>query len=391
MKNLNKKIKVCHSASVDMTIKFLLLDRLKFLLSQGYDVYATCSPGKWVKDIEGDGIKVKTIGFKRKPFSPVSDLVSFSRLFFYFKKEKFHIVHTHTLKPEFYGQIAAKLAGVPIIINTLHGFDFTEEDSFLKKKIIILLQKIAAYCSDVIFVIAQHIIDGIKKEKITDENKIRYLGRDIDTERFNPGRFDKNFIARKKLELGIKESAKIIGIVARLVKEKGYVELFEAFKNIILKFPDTVLLVVGPLEPEKNDSIKPEFVKGFGIEKSVFFVGDQKKIEEFYAIMDIFVLPTHREGLGAATLEASSMEKPVVVSNIGGCPETVDDKKTGFLVPVRDAKKLEEAMIFLLENKTAADAIGKAGRKKVLKQFKKEIVFERLAKDYQEIISKKLI
>ena len=242
-----------------------------------------------------------------------------------------------------------------------------------------------------IFVIAQHIIDGIKKEKITDENKIRYLGRDIDTERFNPGRFDKNFIARKKLELGIKESAKIIGIVARLVKEKGYVELFEAFKNIILKFPDTVLLVVGPLEPEKNDSIKPEFVKGFGIEKSVFFVGDQKKIEEFYAIMDIFVLPTHREGLGAATLEASSMEKPVVVSNIGGCPETVDDKKTGFLVPVRDVKKIEEAIIFLLENKTAAEAIGKAGRKKVLKQFKKEIVFERLAKDYQEIISKKLI
>lgn len=385
--SLDKKIKVCQVVSVDITLKFMLLNQLRALRDQGYEVYATSSPGKWIKDIEKQGIKVKTIGFKRK-MSPVSDLISFLKLFFYFKKEKFDVVHTHTFKPEIFGQIAAKLAGVPIVLNTLHGFDFSEKVSPLKKKIFGFLLTIVSKFSTKIFSISKNIIDGVIKERICSLEKLIYLGRDIDTNRFDPQKFDKNFIEGKKKELGIRPGSKVLGIVARLVAEKGILELFSAAKEIIKEYPETIFLIVGPKEPDKKDGINPEIIKNYGIEKNVVFVEDQEKVEEFYAIMDMFVLPTHREGLGASTLEASAMEKPVIVSDTGGCPEAVDDGVTGMLIPIKDIEKLKEAIIFMFENKERAEAMGKAGREKILREFKKEIVLDRLKKSYQELIEK---
>jgi UDP-N-acetylglucosamine:LPS N-acetylglucosamine transferase len=127
------KIKICHIANTDSAIKFLLLNQLKFFQQQGYDVSAVCSNGKFVKDIRDQGIKVKTIEIKRK-ISPVSDLIYLFQLWRYLKKEKFDIVHTHTPKPGFLGQLAAKFARVPIIINTIHGFYFTVNSNFFRRK-----------------------------------------------------------------------------------------------------------------------------------------------------------------------------------------------------------------------------------------------------------------
>ncbi|MDO8530217.1 MAG: glycosyltransferase, partial [bacterium] len=226
----NKKFKICYVASSDMTLKFILFSHLQFLARQGYQVHAVCAPGKWVKDIEAEGIKVKTIGFKRQMLTPVSDIVSFFRLYFYFQKEGFDIVHTHTLKPAFYGQMAAKIADVPIIINTLHGLDFAEDSSLLKKKFILFIEKIAAKSSDLVFSVSKKALATILREKALEPSKITYLGNGINTLRFNPLRFSQDFIQNKKKQLGIDPNKKVIGIVARLVAEKGYLELFSAFK-----------------------------------------------------------------------------------------------------------------------------------------------------------------
>jgi len=113
------------------------LDQLKFLKKEGYEVSAVCSPGKWVRDVEREGIKVKTIQIKRKIFAPVSDTIAFIKLVIYLKKENISIVHTHTPKAGILGRLAAKAAGVPIIIHTNHGFYFQEKDFWLKKKLFI--------------------------------------------------------------------------------------------------------------------------------------------------------------------------------------------------------------------------------------------------------------
>ena len=384
------KIKVCCVASVDITLKFMLLNQLKFLQSQGYDVSAVCSPGKWTKDIERQGIKVKTIRFKRRLFSPRSDALAFFQLFFYFRKEKFHIIHTHTPKPEIYGQIAAKLAGVPIIIDTLHGFDLSPDVPWFFQKTFILLEKLAAKCSDVIFSVSRDVIKRAIKVKICKPDLLKYLGRDIDTDRFNPQKFSKEFILNKKKQLGIDSNKKIIGIVARLVEEKGYLELFKAFKIVLSKFPNTLLLSVGPKETEKKDKIDPKIIKKYDIGKNIMFLGERSDVDELYPLMDIFVLPTHREGVGASILEASSMEKPVIATNVGGCPEAINDGETGILIPSKNAQKLSQAIIYLFNNPEKAKKMGEQGRQKILKEFNEKLIFDRLKIEYQRLINKKL-
>jgi len=384
------KIKACCVASADITLKFMLFKQLGFLKSLGYDISAVCSPGKWVKDINGEGIKVKEITFKRK-ISPFSDIVSFMRLYLYFKKENFQIVHTHTLKPQFYGQIAAKLAGVPIIINTLHGFDFSNDTPFLKRKLFILLKRTAARCSDLVFCVSQTVKNTAIKEKICSPKLIKYLGRDIDINRFDSARFSEQFVLSQKEKFGIKRNQRVVGIVSRLVGEKGYFELFFAFKKALERFPDIVLLIVGPREPEKRDAVGPEEAQKYGIEKNAIFLGERADVDEIYPIMDIFVLPSHREGLGASILEASAMERPVIVSSVGGCPEAVDDGKTGILIPPKNKEKLYEALIYLLENPNVGREMGKRGREKVLREFNEDLILNRMKIEYEKLINEKLL
>ena len=386
--DISKKIKICCVVSSDITLKFMLLGQLNFLQKQGYNVYAVSSDGEHIKDVEKQSIKVKKIRFKRKIFTPISDIKAFINLYFYFKKEKFDVVHVHTLKPEFYGQIAAKLAGVPVILNTLHGFDFAEDDLFIKKALFLFTERIAAKCSTLIFTIGRHIIEKAVKEKIGRAGLFEYLGRDIDTDRFDPDKFSENFIIQKKKELGIPSDKKIVGITARLVVEKGYLDIFESFESVVKKHPNTLLLVIGQHEPEKRDAVFSDIVKKYGIENNVMFLGERTDMEELYSVMDIFVLPSHREGLGAAILEASAMEKPVIATDTGGCPETIDNGETGILVSVKAPEELTKALIFLLENPKKAKEMGENGRKKIIKEFRKEIVFERLGQSYKKLIDK---
>jgi len=384
------KIKVCQVATVDSSIKFLLLNQMKFLQKQGYIVSAVCSFGKWVESIERENIKVKTIRIKRKIFSPISDLLALIKLFFYFKKEKFDIVHTHTPKAAFLGQLAAKMAGIPVIINTIHGFYFTENSSFFKRKFFILIEKIAAQCSDLIFSVNKEDIKTAIKEKICSYEKVRYLGGWVDLKRFNPLRFSSDFIKEKKRKLKLPFNFKIVGIVARLVKEKGYLDLFEAFKTVLNKFPNTILLIVGAEEPEKKDGINPQIVQKYGIEKNTIFLGERTDIEEIYPLIDIFVLPSYREGLGLSAIEASAMERPVINTNIRGFREILENNKTGILVPVKNIQKLAEAIIYLLENPEKAKEMGKNGRKNVIQEFDERFVFDRIKKEYENLIREKV-
>jgi len=385
----NNKIKICQVTTVDSSIRFLILNQIKSLQREGYKVLAVCSRGKWIKEIEENGIKVKTIEMKRK-ISPISDLIALFQLISFFKKEKFDIVHTHTPKASLLGQLAAKIVGVPTIINTIHGFYFQKGDYWLKRKFFTLVEKITANFSDLIFSVNKEDIETAIKEKICNSDLIKYLGDGINLSRFNPDRFSQEFIENKKRELGIDLSKKIIGIVARLVREKGYLELFEAFKRVLEKFPETLLLIVSPSEPEKEDAINLGIVKNYGIEKNVIFLGERTDVDEIYPLMDVFVLPSHREGLGLVILEASAMERPVVATDIRGCREAIEDGKTGILVPPKNPEKLAEAITSLLSNPEKAKEMGKAGREKVKREFNEELVFDRIKKEYQRLVRGKL-
>lgn len=386
----NKKNKICHVASADITIKFLLMGQLEFLKALGFDVYAVFSKGQWNTDIEKHGIKIKNIEIKRKIFTPLADLICFIKLFLYFKKEKFDIVHTHTPKPALLGQLAAKLAGAPIIINTIHGLYFTQDSSFLKRKFFIFIEKMSAECSDLIFSQNKEDIATLIKENIAKPEKIKYLGNGINLQKFNPQRFTEENIRQKKQELNLPPDYKIIGIVGRLVKEKGYFELFSALKEVLEIFPKTLLLAIGPQEPEKKDGFDALAVKEFGIEKNVIFLGQRHDLDQLYPVMDIFVLPSWREGFPRTIIEAMAMQKPIIATDIRGCREALENNKEGLLIPAKKSAKLAQALIFLLTNKQEAMRLAESAKIKAEKEFNEEFVFDKIKTEYQKLIKEKL-
>lgn len=369
-----KSRKICFVVAADITLKFILISELRFFRRLGYGVSVVCSPGKWLQAIKEEGFDVKEIPIYRKAFTPFSDLVSLWQLLFYFKRKNPDVVLTFTPKPGLLGQLAARAAGVPVVINTIFGYYFHENMPWLPRKFFIVIEKIAARCSSFIFFRNQEDFETAKKEHIIKQGRAEYIGDGIAPEKFNPARFSPEFIQQKKQGLGIAQGAPVIGIVARLVKEKGYVELFEAFNDVLLKFPDTVLLVIGPAEVQKRDGFNPLDFAG----KNIVLLGERTDVDELLSIMDIFVLPSYREGFPHSVMEASAMALPIITTNVRGCRDAVEHGKTGLVIEPKNPVALARALEKLLSDLTMAKSMGQAGRQKAKKDFDKNVVLQKM-------------
>jgi len=390
-KNLNNKIKTCHVTTVDITARFIIFDFLKFLIKQSIDVTLVCSFNKHRDFLDNAGIPTHDIKMTRR-ITPISDLTSFIKLFLYFKKEKFDIVHTYTPKAGILGRIAARLAGVPVVIHTSYGFYTGVKIPRWQRILIMSGEKVASYFCDLVFSQNKEDIKLAINKKIVNPKKIKLLTYGIDIERFNPLKFNADFILSRKKELGI-EDKKVIGMVGRFVKEKGYIKLFEAFKIIKEKIPNAVLLLVAPSDKEKEDALDITILKEYGIEKDTVILGYKNEvadIEQVYPLMDVFVLPSYREGFPYSIMEASAFAKPVVATDIRGCREAVKDGVTGKLVPLDDNDKLAEAIMYFLNNSDKAKEMGTNGRKRAEKEFDERLVFDRIKKEYEDLMKRKL-
>lgn len=379
------KIKVCHVATIDRSIRFLLLNQLLSLQEAGYDVTAVCNPGPYITDIESAGIRVIPVTMKRT-ISPMTDLYSLWTLYNLFLREQFTIVHTHNPKPGLLGQLAAKIAKVPIIVNTVHGFYFHDDMKTTSRRFHITLEKIAATCSDRILSQNSEDIKTAISEKISPPEKIKYLGNGIDLTQFNPSRFSNEEIKLKKEELKISNEEEVVGFVGRIVREKGILELYEAFSLVKKQIPNIKLLIVGRVDIAKNDAIPKDVVEEFGIAKDTIFTGHVKDPAIYVALMDVFVLPSHREGFPRSPMEASAMGKPIIVTNIRGCREVIENRRNGVMVPLNDVKSLSKAIYELLTNEEKVRKMGKEGRKIALERFDEQLVFERVKSEYSQLL-----
>lgn len=383
-----QKGKVAHVTTIDMAVRFLLLNQLLYLKEKGYEVSAICSPGRWIPEIETAGIPVKAVDMKRR-ISPLADLVALWQLFSYFRKEGFVIVHAHTPKAGFMGQLAAKFAGVPVIVRTLHGFYFHDGMHPAVRNFFAGLEKIAALCSDSILSQNSEDIEIAIREGICEEERIKYLGNGIDITLFDPRRISAEEVTLKRREIGIRKNERVVGIVGRLVEEKGYLEFFQAARIIKAKMPNIKFLVVGPIEKEKRDALSPDIAKDYGLGDDVIFLGMRRDMPQLYAMMDVFVLPSHREGFPRTLMEASAMAKSVVATDIRGCREVVRDGETGILVPVKDADALAEAILGLLQDPETAKKMGQAGRRRAEEFFDERKVFQRVEAEYDRLLREK--
>ena len=350
--------KVAHITTIDLSLRYLLLNQLSYLQQAGYDVSGISSPGPDVPALEAAGLRHIAVPITRN-FTPLADLVAMWRLYRVLRREHFTIVHAHTPKAELLGQAAARLAGVPVVVDTFRGIYYRQDMHSLWRRLFILMARLAAGCADLVLSQSQEAIHLAIRESICPSGKIKFLGNGIDLQRFNRSRVERAQLSRLRLELGLTLETPIVGFVGRLVHEKGILELLEAARLVQKQIPAVRFLLIGPLDDEKPDALRPEIAREHSLARTCIFTGFRHDMPELYALMSVFALPSHRESFPRSPMEAAAMGVPCLVSDIPGCREVVDHDQNGWLVPLGDGPALAEAIVKLLIDPGAGPAHGR--------------------------------
>lgn len=385
-------MKVAHVANDDVALRYLLHHQLRSLCHAGYEVVAISAPGTDIQSLREIGIRHIAVSFTRSMHTPHRDLQALIQLVRIFRQESFTIVHTHNPKPGILGQIAAKMAGVPIIVNTLHGFYLHDRMSAPTRRFYIFLEKLAARCSDLILSQNREDMDIAIHEGICPPNKIKHLGNGIDLSQFNPELFSTGEVMRKRAEIGIPQQAKVIGFVGRLAaRRKGFVDFLRAGQKVVARVPDAYLLVVGEPDWGKPDAVHPSIAQGYGLAGRCIYLGKRPNSELplLYALMDVLVLPSLFEGIPRVVMEASAMKVPVVATDVKGNREAVQHGYNGLLVPLGDVDQLSQAIISVITDEGKAKRMGEEGRRIALERFDEQIVFSKIREEYERLLAEK--
>jgi len=350
-----------------------------------YDVEIACAQGGRLIDlVQKHHMKVRTFNTLVQPLDPIKDLLALKDLTLFIKKRSYHIVHTHNSKAGFLGRLAAKLAGVPVIIHTVHGFAFHDQEPMWRQFLFRNLERLASHWCDKMIFISQPLIDWALKEKIIREEKIVKIYSGIELDQFHPVTRDEKNRIKKKWKIRQKDI--VIGVVSKLWEGKGHAILIEAFKELKKEIKDTRLVIVG--EGYLYDRLV-NLVHRYGLSDSVLFTGFQMDVSEIIATFDVAVLPSFFEGMGRVLLEAMAMEKPVVASRVGGIPDLVEDGVNGFLVSPGDVRDLVNTLKKTISDRKLARKMGKEGRKRMSEQFNADVMVRSIEKVYHECLNRK--
>jgi glycosyltransferase involved in cell wall biosynthesis len=382
-------IKIAHITTIDLSLRYLLFNQLQSIQAAGYAVTGISTPGPDVPVLTAAGIPHISAPMKRT-LSPLADLKALAHLVRIMRQERFTIVHTHNPKPGLLGQLAARLAGVPFVVNTLHGFYFHDGTKPAIRRFYITLEKLAARCSDVILSQNSEDIQTAIAEGICPPAKIKFLGNGIDLHRFDRRRIEPTALAHRRAEFNLDPTRPVVGFVGRLVAEKGILELLQAAKQVLAVAPTTQFLIVGPIDHEKADALTPAIAQEYGVANAFTFTGLRQDMPELYALMDIFVLPSHREGFPRSPMEASAMGVPCIVTDIRGCREAVEHEENGVLVPLGQVDALAAAILRLLREPAYAHQLGQAGRRLAEARFDEEFVFDKVKAEYHRLLTAKV-
>jgi glycosyltransferase involved in cell wall biosynthesis len=358
--------KLIEISAVDITIYKFVLPLMKQLREQGWDISVCASDVGYRKSLIEEGFLVHDVNISRS-LSPIKSLRSLFKLIKLMKVEKPDCIHVHTPIAAIIGRVAGKIVGVPHILYTLHGL-------YMKPPFLQIEKWICNYCTDYIFTVNEEDKAYLIEHQFIAKDKIQSInGVGIDTEVFDPDTITPQYKQKLKQELALSDKP-IIGFMGRLIREKGILELIDAFIKVHEKQPCQLLILGSALLNERDTKTAEVFkqkIKDNHLEADVILAGHREDVPQVLSLMDIFVLPSYREGMPVCTLEAMSMRIPVIATNIRGCREEVTPK-TGMLVPVEDVQALSVAIEQLLKDRTKAQAMGIEARKRVQQYFSTE-------------------
>jgi glycosyltransferase involved in cell wall biosynthesis len=380
-------VRLVHITTVPITLGFLR-GQVGAMKSRGFDVHAVSSPGDELGAFgRREGVAVHAVAMPRR-ITPVRDLVALWRLWWVLRRLRPSLVHAHTPKGGLLGMAAAWLARVPVRIYHIHGLPLMTAGG-LKRRILRGAETVSCRLAHRVYCVSRSIRDMVVAECICGPGKISVPAggsiNGVDSQgQFHPAGQDETVRRQVRERHAIPDSALVLGFVGRIVRDKGLGELVEAWRTLRAEFPSLHLLILGPFESE--DPVPPEVESVLRSDDRIHLAGLIADPAPFYAVMDLVALPSHREGLGYAALEAGAMERPVVATRIPGCVDAVADGTTGTLVPARDAVALAGAIRRYLLDPRLRDKHGQAGRERVLREFRQDVIWEALYQDYLRLL-----
>ena len=340
------------------------------LKKKGHDVYVASSAGDCLYKFEESGINFFRIPIKTKAEINPKIFISYLKLLGFIKREGIQIVHSNTRVTQVLGCLLSNSCGVAHV-STCHGF--------FKRR---LTRMMFPCWPDTVVAISQQVREHLINDLGVDESKITVIHNGIDVDSFSaPAKGQEK---QRKQELGLKQGP-VVGIVARLSDVKGHIYLIQAMKNVLNKFSDASLLIVGEGKMQGKLII---LSRQLGIEKNIIFIASASDTRVVLAAMDVFVMPSVHEGLGLALMEAMAFGLPVIGSNVGGIKSLIQDGYNGILVEPRDVNALSSAIERMLSDMKAAQVMGNNAREFIKNNFDQEEMILNTERGYFKCLKK---
>lgn len=379
-------MRICRIATVPFSLIHNLGGQIDAIANAGHQLDLVCSRGPGFEELEHTpGVTVHSIEMVRT-ISPVADLSALVRLWSLYRRSNFDIVHSTTPKAGLLSALAGLLAGVPLRLHTFTGQPWATLSGpvrWLARMSDWLIAHLNTQC----YADSASQRDFLIAEGLCRADQVKVLGAgsiagvDVDkikqAARLHPA-------AKTKAALSIPANAAVIAFIGRVTRDKGIVELITAFDRVLRQCPDCYLVVVGPLEPER-DALPVEILKTIRDHPRIRLTGYQPAPEKYLAAADLLCLPSYREGFGNVVVEAAAIGIPTVGTSIVGLKDSVVDGETGILVPPQNEAALADALICLLTDAGKKEKMGRAAEIRTIDLFSASRINSLVVQEYQTL------
>lgn len=380
--------KICYITTVSSTLDSFVVPIAEQLNRMtDWEITMICNPDEGFTKSLPDGIRCIPVPMKRGiSLSGIGAMLKMVRIF---RKEKFDLVQYSTPNASLYASLAAWLAGIPVRLYCQWGIVYVGFHG-IKRSIFKCVEKLVCSLSTWIEPDSRGNLLFSREQGLYTEKKSSVVwngsASGVDLAKFD---VSQKFVWRETVrkERNIDPDALVFGFVGRITRDKGVNELLAAFRKILRKRPNTYLMLVGNIEKaELMDQALYEWAQK---EPHVLFCGYTNVVEQYLSAMDVYILPSYREGFGSGVIEAEAMGVPVIVSDIPGPTDAMLRGETGFVVPVKNADALAEAMKKLADDPALRSTFGEAAREHATKGFEQKQLAEHVLADRKRLLGEK--
>lgn len=373
--------------TVPETMRALVLPILRRLRQEKWDVHVAVGRGQDLPMLGELGIRQHYVPMTRE-ISPLADVLALREMYRLCCRWRFDIIHTHTLKASLIGQLAGRLAGVPVRVETVHGTRYMPDLPLWLRAALLTCERLAATQAQRVWVSNPEDLRLFVSRGLVRRGTAALLGSGgvgVDLERFSPRVLQAGRRAAYRRELGLPDDALVVGFVGRLVRDKGIHELMAAWPAVVADVPRAHLLAVAPLltSERSSETVSPQQLAAL---PHAGVLTNRSDMPELYNCMDLLVLPTYREGFPCAIIESAACGVPSVATDVKGCRDGVVPGVSGVLVPPRDAGALAEAMIALLRDDSRRAELAMGARRVAESRFDQAPVVDGTMRVYRRLL-----